>query len=150
MLGKLINVPIGTQAVPFIRGAVVRTKYSLNSGSSFLSGFGPVPKLRGSDLREPAKAPDNASWTGCIIWGLSLQVTISDSQNGQSRYLDAAEREPVSILSGGVRRAVVVSPEFFDRAIEVLEDLEDIRTAAAAQLDGDEVPLDELKAEFGL
>ncbi|NME89105.1 type II toxin-antitoxin system Phd/YefM family antitoxin [Corynebacterium stationis] len=81
---------------------------------------------------------------------MSLQVTISDSQNGQSRYLDAAEHEPVSILSGGVRRAVVVSPEFFDRAIEVLEDLEDIRTAAAARLDGDEVPLDELKAEFGL
>lgn len=81
---------------------------------------------------------------------MSLQVTFSDFQNRQSRYLDAAEHEPVSILSGGVRRAVVVSPEFFDRAIEALEDLEDIRTAAAAQLDGGEVPLEDLKAEFGL
>ena len=49
---------------------------------------------------------------------MSTEVTTSEFRNEQSRYLDAAQREPVSILSRGARRrAVVVSPDFFDRAI---------------------------------
>lgn len=51
---------------------------------------------------------------------------------------------------GARRRAVVVSPDFFDRAIEALEDMEDIRAAAAARREGGEMTLKELKAEFGL
>ena len=78
-------------------------------------------------------------------------MTTSEFRNEQSRYLDAAQREPVLILSrGSRRRAVVVSPDFFDRAIEALEDMEDIRAAAAARLDDEVVTLEELKAEFGL
>ena len=46
---------------------------------------------------------------------MSTEVTTSEFRNEQSRYLDAAQREPVSILSRGARRrAVVVSPDFFD------------------------------------
>lgn len=82
---------------------------------------------------------------------MSTNVTTSEFRNEQSRYLDAAQREPVLILSrGSRRRAVVVSPDFFDRAIEALEDMEDIRAAAAARLDDEVVTLEELKAEFGL
>ena len=82
---------------------------------------------------------------------MSTNVTTSEFRNEQSRYLDAAQREPVSILSrGSRRRAVVVSPDFFDRAIEALEDMEDIRAAAAARLDDEVVTLEELKVEFGL
>ena len=82
---------------------------------------------------------------------MSTEVTTSEFRNEQSRYLDAAQREPVSILSRGARRrAVVVSPDFFDRAIEALEDMEEIRAAAAARREGGEMTLKELKAEFGL
>lgn len=82
---------------------------------------------------------------------MSTEVTTSEFRNEQSRYLYAAQREPVSILSrGALRRAVVVSPDFFDCAIEALEDMEDIRAAAAARREGGEMTLEELKAEFGL
>lgn len=82
---------------------------------------------------------------------MGIEVVSSEFRKEQSRYLDAVQREPISILSrGSRRRAVVVSPDFFDRAIEALEDLEDIRAAAAARLDDEVVTLEELKAEFGL
>ena len=51
-----------------------------------------------------------------------------------SHYLDAAQGEPVTISSRGPRRrAVVVSPDFYDRAVQALEDGEDIRAAAATR-----------------
>lgn len=82
---------------------------------------------------------------------MGIEVTTSEFRKEQSRYLDAAQREPVSILSrGSRRRAVVVSPDFFDRVIEALEDKEDIRAAEAARLDDEVMTQGELKAEFGL
>ncbi|MEY8577083.1 hypothetical protein AALI21_02070 [Corynebacteriaceae bacterium 6-324] len=40
--------------------------------------------------------------------------------------------------------------KLYDRAMEALEDMEDIRAAAAVRLDDEVVTLEELKAEFGL
>lgn len=79
-------------------------------------------------------------------------VTLSQFRNQQSEYIAAAQREPVVITSRGVsRRAVVVSPEFFDRAIEALEDQADIRAAAQARReDGVRVSHADLMAEFDL
>lgn len=78
-------------------------------------------------------------------------ITSSEFRNEQSRYLDAAQREPVTILSRGTRRrAVVVSPDFYDRAVSALEDIEDIRAAAAARKENGGLSHDELKAELGL
>lgn len=52
-----------------------------------------------------------------------------------------AQREPVEITSRSAgRRAVVVSPEFFDRAVKELEDQADIRGAAAARSERGEFP----------
>ena len=52
---------------------------------------------------------------------MGTEVTTSEFRNEQSRYLDAAQREPVSILSRGARRrAVVVSPDFFDAQLKLL------------------------------
>ncbi|MGO3683025.1 type II toxin-antitoxin system prevent-host-death family antitoxin, partial [Brevibacterium aurantiacum] len=46
-------------------------------------------------------------------------VTLSQFRNQQSDYIAAAQREPVEITSRGAgRRAVVVSPEFYDRALQ--------------------------------
>lgn len=61
-------------------------------------------------------------------------ITLSEFRARQSDYIAAAQREPVEITSRGVgRRAVVVSPEFFDRALDAIEDQVDIRGAEAAR-----------------
>lgn len=79
-------------------------------------------------------------------------VTLSQFRNQQSDYIAVAQREPVEITSRGVgRRAVVVSPDFFDRAMEALEDQADIRAAAEARREvGETVSHEELLAELGL
>jgi len=77
-------------------------------------------------------------------------VTLSQFRSQQSDYIAAAQREPVEITSRGAgRRAVVVSPEFFDRAIQALEDQSDIQAAAAARQEP-RIPFDDLIDELGL
>lgn len=83
--------------------------------------------------------------------GMSTTVTSSEFRSEQSRYLDVAQREPVAILSRGTRRrAVVVSPDFYDRAIQALEDVEAIRAAAVARQEAGGISHEDLKAELGL
>lgn len=79
-------------------------------------------------------------------------VTLSQFRAQQSEYIAAAQREPVEITSRGVvRRAVVVSPDFFDRALEALEDQSDIQAAAQARNESaPRVEHADVMAEFGL
>lgn len=78
-------------------------------------------------------------------------VTLSQFRNHQSDYIAAAQREPVEITSRGAgRRAVVVSPEFYDRAVQALEDQLDIRAAAAARQEEGRVSHEELTRELGV
>ncbi len=78
-------------------------------------------------------------------------TTLSDFRAHQSRILDDAQREPVEILSRGKRRrAVVVSPEFFDRAVQALEDQTDTRGASEARGESGSVSHEDLMAELGL
>jgi prevent-host-death family protein len=77
-------------------------------------------------------------------------VTLSQLRSQQSDYIAAAQREPVEITSRGAgRRAAVVSPEFFDRAIQALEDQSDIQAAAAARQEP-RIAFDDLIDELGL
>lgn len=79
-----------------------------------------------------------------------ISVTLSQFRSQQSNYIAAAQREPVEITSRGVgRRAVLVSPEFFDRALQALEDQADIRAAAAARNEVGSVSHEELARELG-
>ena len=79
-------------------------------------------------------------------------ITLSQFRAQQSEYIAVAQREPVEITSRGVgRRAVVVSPDFFDRALEALEEQADIRAAAEARSESaPRISHDEVLAEFGL
>lgn len=79
-------------------------------------------------------------------------VTLSQFRKHQSDYIAAAQREPVEITSRGVgRRAVLVSPESFDRAMEALEDQLDIQAAAEARSEVEPpVSHEELMTEMGL
>jgi prevent-host-death family protein len=80
-----------------------------------------------------------------------VTASLSDFRTNQAALLDAAQREPVEIRSrGSRRRAVVVSPAFFDRAVAALEDALDVRQAASARLEEGEVSHEDLMAELGL
>ena len=76
-------------------------------------------------------------------------VTLSQFRSHQAALLFAAQREPVEITSRGAgRRAVVVSPEFYDRALRALDDQADIRGAAEARRENGRVSHEELVREF--
>ena len=80
-----------------------------------------------------------------------VTTTLSYFRAHQSELLDAAQRAPVEILSrGSRRRAAVVSPEFFDRALQALEDQVDMKAAAAARREDDSISHEDLMAELGL
>ncbi|QTX04194.1 type II toxin-antitoxin system Phd/YefM family antitoxin [Agromyces archimandritae] len=80
-----------------------------------------------------------------------ISVTLSQFRSQQSDYIAAAQREPVEITSRGAgRRAVVVSPDFFDRALQALEDQADIRGASEARKEAGRVSHEELIRELGL
>lgn len=75
----------------------------------------------------------------------------ADFRNHLGDALDTAQREPVTITNRGRARAVVVSAEFYERAIEALEDREDLLASRASQAeDGERMSLDELRAELGI
>ena len=80
-----------------------------------------------------------------------ISVTLSQFRNRQSDYIAVAQREPVEITSRGAgRRAVVVSAEFYDRAVQALEDQADIRGAAEARDEEGRVSHENLLRELGL
>lgn len=78
-------------------------------------------------------------------------VTLSQFRDKQSDYIAAAQREPVVVTSRGARRrAVVVSPEFYDRAVQAIKEQEDIRAATEARNETGRVLNDELIRELGI
>lgn len=79
-------------------------------------------------------------------------VTLSQFRARQSDLIAQAQREPVEITSRGAgRRAIVVSPEFFDRALEALEDQADTYAAREARAETEpRISHEELMAELGL
>ncbi len=82
---------------------------------------------------------------------MMTSVTLSQFRSQQSDYIAVAQREPVEITSRGAgRRAVVVSPEFYDRAIRALEDQADIRAAAQARKETARISHEELLRELDL
>lgn len=78
-------------------------------------------------------------------------IDASAFRASQGMFLDLAQREPVEITSRGARRrAVVVSPSFFDAAMQALEDQLDIRDAAKARTETERISHEDLMAELGL
>jgi prevent-host-death family protein len=78
-------------------------------------------------------------------------MTATDAREHFSEALAASSREPVFITRHGKRVAALVTAEFYDRAIEALEDAEDIAAARAAlDEDGPSIPWEVVKADLGL
>ncbi len=117
-----------------------------------------VPRRDPQVLDIPITAPRRAASASdhhAILYKMYHQdmtsVTLSDFRSRQADLIAAAQREPVEITSRGAgRRAVVVSPEFYDRALQALEDQADIRAAAAAREETERVSHEDLVAELGL
>ncbi|WP_175954440.1 type II toxin-antitoxin system Phd/YefM family antitoxin [Schaalia sp. Marseille-Q2122] len=77
-------------------------------------------------------------------------VTLSQFRQEQSTWLAHAQREPVTITSrGATARAVVVSPELFSRAMEALENQQDIKDAAAARMETGRISHADVTRELG-
>ena len=96
-----------------------------------------------------------------------LTATLSDFRQNQAQYIAAAQVEPVELRSRGAQtRAVLVSPAFYEEAMEALEERRDRRTRdeldrwlrddlAQAVREYEDNPddvytLDEIRAELGL
>ena len=94
-------------------------------------------------------------------------ATLSDFRQNQAQYIAAAQVEPVELRSRGAQtRAVLVSPAFYEEAMEALEERRDRRTReeldrwlrddlAQAVREYEDNPddvytLDEIRAELGL
>lgn len=78
-------------------------------------------------------------------------ATLSEFRANQSDYIAAAQKAPVELTSRGAkRRAVVVSPEFFDRAIQALEDQADMADAAKARSENERISHEDLLKKLGL
>lgn len=78
-------------------------------------------------------------------------MTASDAREHFSEALAASGREPVFITRHGKRVAALVTPDFYDRAVEALEDAEDIAAAhAALEEDAPSVPWEVVRADLGL
>lgn len=80
-----------------------------------------------------------------------MTVTSNDARTKWSEMIDATRDEPVTITRRGRTVAVLVKPEFFERALDALGDIEDIEeAAAAAKSDEPTFTLDEIRREFGI
>jgi len=86
-------------------------------------------------------------------------ATLSEFRQNQAHYIAAAQVEPVELRSRGAQtRAVLVSPAFYEEAMEALEERRDRwlqEDLAQAVRDYEEHPddvytLDDIRADLGL
>ncbi|MCA1824006.1 MAG: type II toxin-antitoxin system Phd/YefM family antitoxin [Mycobacteriales bacterium] len=79
------------------------------------------------------------------------ELTSSNAREHFSDALAASVREPVFITRHGKRVAALVTPQFYERAIEALEGAEDIAAAHAALADdAPSVSWAAVRADLGL
>jgi prevent-host-death family protein len=78
-------------------------------------------------------------------------LSATEARERFSDALAAAAREPVFITRHGKRIAALVTADFYERAVEAMEDAEDVAAARAAlDEDGESVSWEDVKAELGL
>lgn len=77
-------------------------------------------------------------------------VSVADARNHFSDVIDRSRTEAVFIERRGQRAAVVVSPEHYERMLEVLEDAEDVADFDEAMAEeGPSIPWAQVKADLG-
>lgn len=84
-------------------------------------------------------------------WYMTSSISSADARKHWSETLDRALLEPVEITARGRVKAVLVGPEFLERALEALEDAEDIADAREVMGDGEaSIPWEDVQRDLGL
>lgn len=82
------------------------------------------------------------------------EVSATVARQRWAETLDSARREPVRVLSHGRTVAVVMDPELAERALQALEDLEDMaaadRALAVTEAGEPTYSLKDVAAELGI
>ena len=80
------------------------------------------------------------------------EVAVSEARSRLAEVLEEVRRsaEPVMVTRRGRRVAVILDIDSFDRLVDHADDVEDRRELAAARIDDDYVPWDDVKAALGL
>jgi prevent-host-death family protein len=80
------------------------------------------------------------------------EMAVSEAREHLAEVIEQARRsgEPVFVTRRGRRIAVIVDSDAFERIVDAAEEATDRRELAAARLEDDYVPWDEVKADLGL
>lgn len=77
-------------------------------------------------------------------------VSVSDALNNFLDVIARSQTEAVFIERRGQRTAVVISPSYYERMLEALEDAEDVAAFDEAMLEEEpNIPLAQVKADLG-
>jgi len=77
-------------------------------------------------------------------------VSVADARNHLSDVIARSKSEAVFIERRGHRAAVVVSPEYYERMLEALEDAEDVAAFDEAMAEeGPNLPWAQVKVDLG-
>ena len=80
-----------------------------------------------------------------------IDVPVSEARADLATLIEKTGKHPVRITSHGKVKAVIVNPAFYERAMEALEDLEDIKALDEALQNREPgIPWEEVKKELGL
>ncbi len=125
------------------RSKIITRSPAYPTSAGNLEGLtGSAAWVRGPAFAHEAAVSDNTYMS---------HMTATAAREHFSEALAASSREPVFITRHGKRVAALVTAEFYDRAIEALEDADDIAAAHAALLEeGPSVSWEAVKADLGL
>lgn len=77
-------------------------------------------------------------------------VSVAEARSHLSDVIARSQQEAVFIERRGLRAAVVVSPERYERMLEALEDAEDAAAFDEAMAEeGENIPWDQVKKDLG-
>ena len=78
-------------------------------------------------------------------------ISITEARADLAAVVKKVKKTPVEITSHGKVQAVLVDPSFYERAMEALEDLEDVRAFDEAMEDKSPgIPWEKVKKELGI
>jgi prevent-host-death family protein len=77
-------------------------------------------------------------------------ISVTDARSKLPELIDRARTEAVFVERHGKTEAVLVSPEQYERLMDALEEVEDVRAYDEAMADeGPNIPWDQVKTDLG-
>ena len=77
-------------------------------------------------------------------------ISVTDARSKLPELIDRARTEAVFVERHGKTEAVLVSPEQYERLMDALEEVEDVRAYDEAMVDeGPNIPWDQVKTDLG-